>query len=65
MRERLRDRVPYLLYHLPGYLLTPNEKDRAFLPLPTSLSFLYYLIRPIRLVSVHGPMLLFKALLSS
>lgn len=29
--------------------LVPNERDRALLPLPESLSALYYLVRPIRL----------------
>lgn len=49
VRERFQDRVPYLA-HLVHLLIAPSETDRAFLPLPTSLSFLYYLIRPIRVV---------------
>jgi hypothetical protein len=56
-RERLRDRVPYYLLYLCAYLRTamaPSAKDRALLPLPRFLSFLYYLLRPIRLVREHG-----------
>lgn len=53
MRERLRDRVRYLLYYLRT-AMTPNEKDWAFLPLPAFLSFLYYLLPPIRLVRKYG-----------
>jgi hypothetical protein len=36
------------------YWLTPNEADQAFLPLSRTLHFLYYLIRPIRLVGKYG-----------
>lgn len=36
------------------YWLTPNEADASFLPLPRTLHFLYYLIRPIRLVGKYG-----------
>lgn len=57
LRERLRDRVPYLLHHLFSYLseaITPNERDRALLPLPGFLFFLYYLLRPLRLVRTYG-----------
>jgi hypothetical protein len=34
----------YVRHYLPGYVhavLTPNAKDRALLPLPTPLTFLY------------------------
>ena len=34
-------------------LVTPTEHDRAFVPLPDALSFLYYLVRPLRLLSKH------------
>jgi len=57
MRERLWDRVPYYLLYLCAYLrtaMTPNVKDRALLPLPGFLSFLYHLLRPIRLVREYG-----------
>jgi hypothetical protein len=36
-------------FHLTMALL-PNDRDRAFVPLPAALSFLYYVIRPIRLL---------------
>ena len=42
------------LYRLILFWLTPNETDQAFLPLPPILHFLYYLIRPIRLVGKYG-----------
>lgn len=57
LRERLRDRVPYLLHHLFEYLnwaVTPNQRDRALLRLPGFLSFLYYLLRPLRLVRTYS-----------
>jgi Uncharacterised nucleotidyltransferase len=41
------DRVRFLM---SLDFLRPNEQDRAFLPLPKSLSPLYYLIRPFRLL---------------
>lgn len=49
MRERLRDRLPYYR-HLLKLAITPNEKDEALLSLPDGLSWLYYLMRPIRLL---------------
>jgi hypothetical protein len=57
MRERWQDRAPYMLYFLPIYLhqaVTPNAKDRALLPLPRSFSFLYYVVRPMRLIGTYG-----------
>jgi hypothetical protein len=45
---------PGQLYRFLLFWLTPNEADQAFLPLPRTLHFLYYLIRPIRLVGKHG-----------
>ena len=56
MRERMPDRVRYLFYSVRQTLrtaMTPNTKDRAILPLPQSLSFLYYLLRPIRLIKEY------------
>ncbi len=35
-------------------LLTPNQRDRDALPLPTKLFFLYYLFRPFRLLATYG-----------
>ncbi len=49
MRERLRDRLPYYR-HLLQLALTPTGKDRAFVDLPPTLTSLYYLIRPLRLL---------------
>lgn len=50
VRERLRDRIPYLIYLIGNrWFNSPNEKDRSFFHLPNSLSFVYYALRPIRL----------------
>jgi hypothetical protein len=57
MRERWQDKASFVCYLLPIYLrgaMTPNEKDRAFWPLPDSLSFCHYLLRPVRLVKENG-----------
>jgi hypothetical protein len=51
--DRWRDRVPYLFYCL-RLVVTPNTADQALLTLPIGLSFLYYLLRPIRLVRTYG-----------
>jgi hypothetical protein len=53
VREHLLDRVRFCL-DFACFTVTPNEKDWAILPLPVSLSFLYYLLRPIRLVGKYG-----------
>lgn len=53
VRERLRDKVPYFL-HLVNIAIAPTPADREFLPLPSSLCFLYYLIRPIRTIGKYG-----------
>lgn len=45
-RERLRDRVSYCLKRA----LTPTYQDLEKLTLPTSLEFLYPLVRPFRLI---------------
>ena len=50
VRERLRDKIcPYYCRYFRNVLI-PTEKDRALLPLPAWLSFLYYFLRPMRLV---------------
>ena len=57
MRERWWDRLRLGFYYSLHYLrtrLTPNERDRAVLPLPDFLSFLYYMIRPVRLTAKCG-----------
>lgn len=48
LRERWRDKL-FPHYYDFRLRLIPNQRDRAFLPLPDSLHSLYYLIRPIRL----------------
>jgi SAM-dependent methyltransferase len=45
-----RQRIRYLLF-----LRHPTEKDRAFLALPGRLSFLYFLVRPLRVIYDHAP----------
>jgi hypothetical protein len=53
LREDLRDRVAYLPYAANHFLRTklkPNERDRAFVKLPKRLEFLYYVVRPVRLL---------------
>lgn len=49
-RERPGDRLQYCLRRA----MTPTIEDWEFLPLPAFLSFLYYLLRPIRLVGKYG-----------
>lgn len=61
-REHVRDKVfPYYAWYIPRVII-PNEMDRALLPLPKFLSFLYYLLRPIRLLGTYilKPWELFK-----
>jgi hypothetical protein len=53
IRKQLRSRLSYYRHYFrvgARTVLTPNEKDRAELSLPPFLSFMYYLLRPIRLV---------------
>jgi hypothetical protein len=57
LRERGSDRMRLRFYYLADYLralVTPNEADRKRVHLPVVLSFLYVLLRPIRLVRVYG-----------
>jgi Uncharacterised nucleotidyltransferase len=49
-RRRLRDKVNYL-----RFIITPTEEDLARLTLPASFNFVYYLLRPIRMVMTGGP----------
>jgi len=46
-RERLQDRVLYCI----RLVMSPTEYDWAALPLPEALSFFYYILRPIRLLT--------------
>jgi hypothetical protein len=50
MRERLWDGLRYSL----RLAVTPTEEDWALLPLPDRLNSLYYVIRPLRLLSKYG-----------
>lgn len=50
-KERLRDKVGYCLHAL----ITPSVADWEFFPLPGALSFLYFLLRPIRLIQKIEP----------
>lgn len=34
--------------------LVPNREDRAFVPVPNSMSWFYYFLRPIRLINKYG-----------
>lgn len=45
-RERVSDKLIYLL----SIIFIPNERDWHFLKLPESLHFLYFIIRPLRLL---------------
>jgi hypothetical protein len=52
--RRLQDRgFPYYV-RWAALILVPNGRDRALLSLPGFLSFLYYIIRPLRLVRKYG-----------
>lgn len=63
-RERLRDKLyPYYLRYVTDVLL-PCDLDRRLLPLSERLSFLYYFIRPIRLIGKYGSRLLGLAVLT-
>jgi hypothetical protein len=58
VRERLRDKLyPYYVRYVCG-ALAPCDLDRQLVPLPQCFSFLYYVIRPIRLVGKYGLLLL-------
>ena len=57
VREHWRDRLQIFLKYCPEYfarMIIPNRLDRAFFPLPHSLSLLYYLVRPLRLMSSYA-----------
>jgi hypothetical protein len=53
LKQRVRDRLVYLLYEWRE-TVTPNAHDQALVSLPTAFSFLYYLVRPIRLTVAYG-----------
>jgi hypothetical protein len=51
--DRTRIRLRYYLHRLAN-VLRPNVRDTHLLRLPESVSFLYYLIRPIRVAKIYG-----------
>ena len=57
LREHWRDRWQLFLHYCPEYfarMVTPNALDHVFLPLPNALSSLYYVVRPLRLMSSYA-----------
>ena len=57
LREGWRDRTWLRVYYLADYLVAlvkPNAADRGAVQIPSVLSFLYYLLRPMRLIKVYG-----------
>jgi hypothetical protein len=53
VKERLRDRIRLRLHYSARYLrlaTSPTMRDRSLVMLPAYLSFLYYVLRPIRLL---------------
>lgn len=48
-RERWRDRIPYLM-HILRLVFAPSQQDHGFLSLPKPLSWLYCLVRPVRVL---------------
>jgi hypothetical protein len=49
-RRRLRDKFNYC-----RYVISPTEEDLTLLSLPAPLSFIYYLLRPLRMIWTGGP----------
>jgi len=49
-RPRLRDKFNYC-----RYAISPTEEDLTLLTLPAPLSFIYYLLRPLRMLWTGGP----------
>jgi len=49
-RSRLRDKFNYC-----RYVISPTEEDLTLLSLPAPLSFIYYLLRPLRMLWTGGP----------
>ena len=57
VREFPSDRLRLRLHYYRRYLhlaTTPTARDQAYLSLPWPLTFLYYVVRPIRLIRAHG-----------
>jgi hypothetical protein len=53
MRESWRDKLTYLRYPLRKKV-KPSQKDAALIALPARLSFLYYVLRPLRLIVTYA-----------
>lgn len=49
-RRRLRDKFNYL-----RFAISPTEEDLVQVKLPAPLTFIYYLVRPVRMVVTGGP----------
>ncbi|HEV7903902.1 MAG TPA: nucleotidyltransferase family protein [Pyrinomonadaceae bacterium] len=49
-RRRLRDKFNYC-----RYVVSPTEEDLTLLKLPAPLSFVYYVLRPLRMLWTGGP----------
>jgi hypothetical protein len=50
VRRRLRDKFNYC-----RYVVSPTEEDLTLLSLPAPLSFVYYVLRPLRMLWTGGP----------
>jgi len=56
MKDSWSDRIKHCFFYvwqLFAAIITPTQKERAMIRLPSSLHFLYYLMRPIRLSAKH------------
>jgi hypothetical protein len=54
MRERPRHQLVHFMYVMNrSKWAIPSRKDRAVLPLPSAFTFLYWLIRPVRLLQKY------------
>lgn len=57
VRERLRDKIRLRIHYYRRYLriaTLPTERERKLFHLPATLSFFYYILRPIRLTKKYG-----------
>lgn len=53
LRERLSSKISfgfYIAIHVIHGSIVPNEHDRNFVTLPPYLNFVYYFVRPVRLL---------------
>jgi hypothetical protein len=57
LQDRLRERTVYTAFYFWAYLrpaIMPTSEDQALLPLPSFLSFVHYLARPVRMLRRYG-----------